>query len=474
MNLLGGGSTDKGFIGRESELAYLEEVLKHGPNRACSVYGRRRVGKSTLLRHFCKGKRSINLQFENSTLPRNLRILSAAVTEFSGEGADFESFSEALDAIAAICSESRTVVVLDEYPFMVKCMEGASAVLQHFIDTKFSKTDSMLIICGSSISVMQEETTEYGRPLYGRFPHRIELKGFGFEDCRRFNPQLDDLDALMLYLTLGGIPMYHALAYGNSYWECLENLFFRPLATLRDEGDGILSREFGSSWKYNGVLAAIGVGATNLTDISQKSGLKIADCKNHLEKLKAIRIVAETVPMLNAPKGPNYYIADDLMAFRAEVLSKYPDVVLEDGGTSLSEDMGDVIRTFLGRRFEHMCADYMRRNYTCTKVGRWWGSVEGETTDFDIVADVRRKRVMYLLVGECKFRTKAVGFETLNTLSHNVSTLLKDRQVLLALFSVSGFSDELREHAAEAGWILLVGPEEITGRRPAPELPVGS
>lgn len=437
------------------------------------MYGRRRVGKSTLLARFCRGKRSMNIQFENSTLTQNLRILSAAVSEFTGEETEFESFTEALDAIAAICSESRTVVVLDEYPFMVKCMEEASAVLQHFMDTKFSGTDSMLIICGSSISVMQGETTEYGKPLYGRFPHRIELKGLRFEDCRRFNPQLDDLDAVMLYLTLGGIPMYHALASGNSYWECLESLFFSPLATLRDEGDGILSREFGSVRKYNAVLAAIGIGATCLTDISRKSGLKAPDCKNHLEKLMAIRIVAETVPMLNAPKGPNYYIADDLMAFRAEVLSKHPGVVLEDGGRSLSDDMGDVIRSFLGRRFELMCADFMRRSYTCTKVGRWRGSIDGETTDFDIVADVRRKRVKYLVVGECKFRTKTVGFETLNTLSHNVGTLLGNRQVLLALFSISGFDDELREHAEEAGWILLVGPEEITGRRPAPEMPVG-
>ncbi len=457
------------FRGREDEIRFLNDVYESEGMRTCAVLGRRRIGKSTILEKFCSDKRSLYVEFENSSESRNVEKMVKALKGFGVDTEGIKDFGDTLDALSEVVSEERTVVVLDEYPYLTSWCKSASAMLKNFIDECLNHTDSMLVICGSSLSVMNDEISRKNKPLYGRFVQRLEVGPMPFDECRGFNPELEDLDSVMLYLTLGGVPMYHQFARGKNYRECVKNLFFGQHPLLDDESSAILEREVSPLQKYNAVMDAIGGGAVTTTDIANKTGLGITLCQKYLKKLKAIGIVEAVHPMLDAPKGPTYEIADSLIAFEYEVLKRYGASIPLADPDMLFDELEGIIRTFLGKRFERMCADYVRSHYVCKEIGRWWGKGGiGVGTDIDVVAVVRSKNRTITLLGECKFRNDESGFDAYNALKAKADFLSRSRDVRLIMFSASGFKDNLRSFAEENG-TLLVDLDTLLGRRPAPD-----
>ena len=258
------------FIGREGELELLQRIYDSDSMRTCAVLGRRRIGKSFILEKFCSQRRSVYVEFVNSSESANVGLLDAAMAPLIGGRSGVGSFSEALEVLRGICLAEKTVVVFDEFPYLTQNCKSASSLLQNFVDTCIVHSESMFVICGSSITVMRDEISKSTKPLYGRFPSRLEVGGMPFDECRGFNPGLSDEDALMLYMTLGGIPMYHEMATGDDYPGCIKSLFFGPHPLIQDESSAIIERELSPPSRYNAVMDAIGGGATTLTDISHK------------------------------------------------------------------------------------------------------------------------------------------------------------------------------------------------------------
>lgn len=456
------------FYGRKDELGFLDSVYDGRAMRTCAIYGRRRIGKSTLIHEFCSGKRSLLIEFINTSGLDNLRILSKTMTEAMGEHRDYSSLADALADIADYCREERTVIALDEYPYLVDTVPGASDELKLFIDRDLTHSESMLIICGSSISKLQDEISDDSRPLYGRFLRQLELGQLSYSECTEFHPGMSDQDRIQLYLTLGGVPEYHALAVWDTYRECISNLFLKDLAILSNEAENLINKELSPAGKHIAVLNAIAGGAVTLSEIGSRTGFSDSACTNYLANLRSIRLIDSPNPMLGAPKAPRYRISDGLVAFRHEVIMNYAASIGTDAD-AVFDELEPAIRTFLGKRFEYMCADFIRRNYVCKEIGQWWGKVDGEFVDIDVIAIVLKNRVKYTVFAECKFRNKPMGFGALNTLQRRTESIKGSCNDVYMLFSISGFEEDLVDYAEENG-IILVDAGTLIGSKAVPKL----
>jgi len=209
---------DRGIIGRDAELSYLENLWDQRGLVTCCIWGRRRVGKTSLLREFAKGKRTLFMQGIRGSYYENLSSLSLDISEFLGkEIPQAPDLSHLMRTIEEICREGHTLIVIDELPYLLESAPQAASVIQKSLDGGLKELDCMFVICGSSISVMRRETENADKPLYGRFENRKQIKPLSIEVCRGFHPGMDDETALRWYCTVGGIPYYHLNTDGKDY-----------------------------------------------------------------------------------------------------------------------------------------------------------------------------------------------------------------------------------------------------------------
>lgn len=455
------------FHGREEELRLMNRRYDGPALRTCAITGRRRIGKSRLIEEFCRDKPHIIAMFEESGERRNLRILGDAVSAHTGLPEEFDDLDRAFGRLTEICRRERVVVALDEYPYLAGSSEGVSSRLKGFIDDAIEHSGSMLIVCGSSISAMEEELDDEKKPLHGRFTLRIRLGPLGYGECAGFHPGMSDEGRLMLYMTLGGCPMYHSLADADSYRECVSSLFLGRLPELDDELSAIVSRGFRPAWKYTSVLEALGDRQATLADIARSTGFEPPVCLTYLKKLMAADIVETVTPMMDAPRGPTYRIADDLVAFESSVMLNRVRGMHDTARAY--EEIYPEIRSFLGMRFERFCEGFLREHYACRSIGRWWGRIGGEDTDIDIVADISEDGILYNVFVECKFTSKAMGFGALDDLTDRLGDRIRGRNARIMLISLNGFEEKLRDYAEEHD-VVLLDLDVLVGRRPVPSL----
>lgn len=449
------------FIGRERELSRLEDIWNGDGIRAVAVYGRRRIGKSELLRRFCSDKRSVYIECVMGSLADNIHIIHGAVSSLDGADRDEPThLNDALDGILGCCRRERTVVVFDEVPYLLDVAEHVGSSLQHFVDSIVRDTDSMVIVCGSSISVMRRETTDYDRPLYGRFPQRMEVGPLSFRECRSFHPGMDPVDTMKLYLTLGGVPKFHLDRDTATYREYIERHLLSPDADMAGEGEAMVLAEFAPVGRYMAIVNAVSDGATSLKTISEHTGIQRTTCSRCIDELVSVGILGTVEPMMGAPKRSVYRIADPMTAFCQGVVRESKAYRLREP-SDIYDVISSRIDTFLGIRFEDHCRRYVVDNWDCLTVGSWWGpDDEGMIREVDVVATVKGGSSSYALFGECRFRRRSMPLSVYRELVDDVSLIRTDLTKHYALFSISGFTDELTEVAQGEG-VVLVGPDEL-------------
>lgn len=462
------------FVGRQEELRELEALYNFDGKRTCAIMGRRRTGKTSLIEEFCRDKRSVFLMMAPGSERQNLDSIEEAMGAVLGREVRYGTFPQFLSELADYCREERTVVVIDELPFILDNAPHVAGYLQNFIDFQMRETETVFIVCGSSVSSMERETADPTRPLYHRFRVRIHMGPMTFSDCCLFHPNMSDIDKARMYLTLGGIPFYHEGLTQETFREAVTSAYLGKNAFLKDEARNVLL-EFRNTELCMAILDAVSSGATGLKGISERVGVQKDTCKRCIDDLEHHGILSHLTPMCGAPKHPVYYIRDGLVRFFYDVINRSRMMLINrDPDTAYSMIEGR-IDTFLGKRFEDMCSDYIAENYPCIKVGKCWGSFlnveDGETEDgdIDVVATIQTRNGRIDLFGECKFSRNRVGFTEYNKLERRVEGLNADLAVRYVLFSASGFESDFAEFADING-ILLIGLDELIGRRPAPSL----
>lgn len=467
------------FVGRESELQFLKNIHSCEGVRTCMVVGKRRIGKSELIRQFCRDKRSITFTFTLGNLSDQLEYMTDVLNEFDGESREApDSLYRCLRWTADICRESPTIVVFDEFQFLVASKRGeeqdeVASEIQRFVDTLIDGTGAMVIICGSQTSMLEEMTQDPNRPLFGRFYNVLELRQLPLRDCRLLHPDLSDIDSLRLFLTIGGVPSFHKEAMGDTYEECLWNSFLKENAPLRKEVQLLLGTGVSADIQNRLIIRAVSGGAVTYKTISEKTGIDRNVCRSRISRLTELDVIGKYNPMYGAPTHPRFYVSDDAVAFhydvyegnRARIDTERPEVTMERLEHSIS--------TFLGLRFEGFCERYLKKSYPCIETGRWWGPSkeldEGGIpviVDIDVTARIESDGSIYDVFGECKMRRRQTGFTELNTLTERVGLTGANVNPRYVLFSPSGFTEDLMDYAESRRDTILVDLPMLMGDVP--------
>lgn len=457
-----------GFIGREKELEKLNGCF--GKGQAVLIYGRRRVGKTSLIEEFCKDKRTLFIRCIRSGLTSNLDYISDEIASFTGEPAiPLKGWYDMTRALGDLMKQN-IVLVIDEYPFLQKCDPSIDSFMQHLIDRDLKHSGSMLILCGSAVSLMRTIVEDGDGPLYGRFKRIIRLMPLTLDECRIMHPGLPEIDGLKLYLTVGGIPTYHEDIGCTSYSEyirmnCVEDSW------IMDETAFLMKADYKDSLKYESVLSAIAAGNTNAKTIAEYAKIGNSTCTEILKDLVYNGVIDTVHPMLGAAKRPRYFISDYLMSFCHSILFRRRSLVGSEDTDGASAKLMYDINGFLGTRFELFCRDWLSRSYNVLEIGKWWIDDPRRDLheDIDIVARISVANSKIDLFVECKFRKDEIGFHDYNILCRRAEPFMDTTNCRLMMISVSGFDADLKEYA-EGGGVILVGPEEILGHRKAPEI----
>lgn len=466
------------LIGRAEELEALEDLYSRTEPRTCAIYGRRRVGKTALLRAFCEGKPNLFLTIEGTDGNEVLESLSDQIGEYLGDdGFKAERPRDIVRFLEGLTSEEKMVVVIDEYPVLAKYHPVFPSILRTFIDNKLDRLNMLLIVCGSSISAMIRELDDGDGPLFNRFMLKMRLRPLPYREARKLNPGLPEEDRMRIYAIASGIPLYHTMFGSEPPEEGIKKLFIGPAPWAELEADRVVALELKPVERYETILARIRGGET-LGGLVASTGLSKPACVESLKELMLLGFVRKDV-CFGMKKRTAYRIDDGFLAFRYDVLRRFGEKVHGDDADRLYAMIKQDVDTFYGHRFERICAEYLRSTERCISIGNWWGAIpqtvggtvqkdaDGrvmtEDGDIDLVALVD-DGFERLLFGECRFTNKPVGRNEIDTLKARSDVIREwpgNRRYIV--FSRSGFSDYLKEHLEDEPdpSLKIVGMDEL-------------
>ena len=459
-------------IGREPELSYLEKLWNLEGLVTCCVWGRRRIGKTTVLNEFGKGKRTLFLQGIEGSYYENLSSLSLDISGFLGkEVPQASDLSHLMSMVEDICKEEHTLVIFDELPYLLESAPQASSVIQKSLDRGLRDLDCMFVICGSSISVMRKETRNASKPLYGRFEHTLQIRPLSMDTCKAFHPEMDGETSMRWYCTVGGIPYYHLNLEGKSYRKLIEEKFLDKDVSWGKDAAGVILQEFNGKREYTGAVSCISDGTVKQSEIADKLKIDRAACKRILDDLEFVGIVGRRIPMGNSPKKPVYFVRDPFISFCYRIVNRNIRLIEGDSSkTAVYNVIKNDLDTHTGTVFEKLCGDWLDSNYVVMERGQWWGRMDDTDVDIDIVAKVSDdRRVIRTVLGECKFSRKPMGFGAYNTLVSRAEYAGFRENVVYVMFSALGFEKDFSEYAEENGIILIDG-RMLLGVEDAPSL----
>ena len=382
------------FIGREAELKFLNDKYQEKSGQLIVLYGRRRIGKTETLREFCKGKPHVFFSCTQTTDRVQLRNFSSRILKEDIPArnyiSEFDNWEKAFRAILDFpYGDHKKLLVIDEFPYMCRGDQSIPSILQNLWDAELRNSNVMLILCGSAMSFMEKELLAEKNPLYGRATGIYKMKEMGFYDAARFFPDYSDLDKVLAYAVLGGIP--HYLRQWNPELTISENIRRNILTKgciLYSEVDFLLHQELRETPIYNSIIETVALGSTRLNDISQKS--LIEDTSKtcvYLKNLTELGIVerefsvdAKIKEHANSNRG-TYRLTDNFFrfwyAFGFSNFSQLEDGDVEGGYQYVVKP---ALHEFASFAFEDICREFVREiqkknelPFRYSKMGRWTG-----------------------------------------------------------------------------------------------------
>lgn len=463
------------FVGREKELSEMNRRYKEDSFQLFILYGRRRVGKTTLLKEFCKGKNHIFYSAEQSNRKMNLEKFSAEVFEHYGENTlePFRSWENAFSYIDERQGNAALVLVIDEFPYLAAIDPSLLSSLQHLIDHKLQKGKLFLILCGSYMGFMEKEVLGAKSPLFGRRTAQLHMKPFDYLDGVKFLDGFSSEEKLMLYGAFGGTALYlQQVRSGKTVKENIIDAFLKPSSYLYEEPLLLMRQEVQEPGVYCAIIEAIARGASRANEIAVKTGEESAKCLKYISTLRELGIVYKEVPFgeKETSRKALYHLSDFMFRFWYRYVS--------GNRTLLETDAQEIVWNrriepdyshYMGQVFERICRDYLLRQNSkgvlpvlFTEIGRWWGTdaKTHEQVEIDLVA---RDSGVYIFC-ECKWTNEPVDFQVLNKLKDKSKAFGKQpEKSYFILFSKQGFTEKVQEEAREKEDVLLVALEDILG-----------
>ena len=460
------------FYCRERELSDLNSRYDRGEFECAIIYGRRRVGKTSLINEFCKGKPTVFFSALNSNSKDNLEALSRAIYGKDHENAStapiFSSFDDAFNAISRMAQQERIIFVIDEYPYLASADKSISSRIQHLIDHVWQNGKLFLILCGSSMSFMENQVLGYESPLYGRRTAQYKIHALTYKETALFNPELSAEEQSLVFGITGGIPHYiNKLDVRGDIDRAILTNLFSPSGYLFEEPENLMKQELREPAIYNSIISAVAGCASRLNEIATKVGLETGIVTKYLRVLNDLGILKKEIPITEKPgKKTIYTIDDNFFRFWYRFVPKNMSAITTGRIEMIYNDaIKKYYHDYMGLIFEAMCKDYLLRYakdlpFIISDVGRWWGtdSRAKREVEIDIVATPIDGNDY--IIGSCKYRNEKVGIDELELLKSYARAFGKGGKYHYYIFSKGGFTDGLIK-VAEAENVRLITLEDL-------------
>ncbi len=461
------------FIGRERELSALERLYKSDKFEFAVIYGRRRVGKTALINKFIDDKNAIYFMGVESNAKQNLENFSKSVMEFAnGTETDsvFSSFQSALEYVFRLAEQERIILAIDEYPYVARSSNSLASTLQLLIDKYKDKSKLMLILCGSSMSYMEDHVLAYKAPLYGRRTAQMKLLPFDFEETCHYFKNFSDEDKALIYGIVGGTPQYLLQINDKlSVEDNIKDTFLNPVSFLYEEPINLLKQEVREPAIYTAIIAAIATGASRMSEISGKVGEDTNVCAAYLKNLINLGILQKETPYGEKTSRKSVYsIEDNMFRFWYRFVFENNSIIARGAADLVYKRIEPQLSEYMGKVFEEICEQYLWKQLllgSCpvefSDLGRWWGNnpKERRQEEIDLMGEQDKNTA---LLAECKWTNERVDLGVLETLVKR-SELFNYQMKHYYLFSKSGFTKGCEDRAREMGNVILVGYDKIMG-----------
>ena len=459
----------KRFVDREQETETLQSEYNRDGSALVVLYGRRRVGKTTLISEFIKDKNALFFLASEEAEAQNRNAFKEKVAEFIDSdllrSADIKSWDVLFKSIMDTPFESKPVIVLDEFQYLGKANHAFPSVFQRIWEEILKDKSVMVILCGSLISMMESQTLAYGSPLYGRRTAQIRLQQIPFGYYHDFFPGKSRRELIEMYAVTGGVPKYIELfSESRDIYSAIQKCVLNRSGYLYDEPHFLLQQEVTEVGSYFSIIKAIAAGNSKLSAISAVLEIKATGLTKYLKTLIDLDILEREVPITedNPEKSKRglYKIKDNYLRFWFAFV--YPNMSFIESGHSrvvMNKIKKSLVPNHIAFVYEDVCKERMWElnadnvwPFNFTKLGRYWDA----KTEIDIAAlDLEGKN---LILGECKYWQEPVGVNVLQDLEAKTDSVAwekNDRKVWYVLFSASGFSEELTTLAASRQDVLL-------------------
>ena len=400
-----------GFVNRSSELALLERIATSDRRELLVIYGRRRLGKTALLRRFGTGRPLAFFSCPLSTAPEALRLFTRELARTFGDPllkrTQFSGWSEAIAYAFDRSGRERRPLVFDELPYLQQSVPGIDSLLQHAWDGHEGVVK--LLLTGSSFSIMDAAVADPRAPLYGRRTAQLEVQPMSFSEVSDFYPGWSFDQHAVAYGIFGGVPAYaEQVARHASPSEAVHALALSPAGSLYSEPEFLVREELRDPRAYFSILHSLAAGMTHPNQIAQDAGVAGPSVGKYLDVLRRMRIVRREVPVTETrperSRKSIYRLADPFLRFWFRYV--YPNrSALEAGGSREVLD-AVVLRdldTFMGMPYEEICRQHLMADglrllgWQPLRIGRYWDA----RTEIDLVAaDATGERVAFV---ECKW-----------------------------------------------------------------------
>ena len=464
----------KRFMDRQREMQTLEREYQREEAAFVVIYGRRRVGKTTLITEFCKGKDFLYFLATEEGEQANLSLFKSEVAELTQNKllaqVGVDRWETIFDVIADYCDskEERIVIVIDEFQYLGKANPAFPSILMNIWDRKLKEKNLMLIVCGSLIRMMTSQVLNYDSLVYGRRTAQIRLGQIPFQYYGEFYPENTMEQNIEKYAITGGVPKYiNMISSHTDIYGAIKDTILNQDSFLYAEPEFLLRGEVNEIGSYFSILKVIAAGNHKLGKIATMLNLSQASITQYLKILMELDIIEREVPITeeNPEKSKKglYHIKDNYLRFWFRFVYPYKGM-LETGMDDyvLDKIKANFIDNHVAFVYEEICREKLRNMrdlpITFNRIGRWWG--EGDL-EIDLVAyDSFGSDIFF---GECKYSVNAKDVSVLYRLKEKANRVSwkknEGRKEYYVIFSRSGFTKELISVAEECGNVLLFDGE---------------
>jgi len=463
------------FINRDQELKMLNEKWQSDIAQFFIIYGKRRVGKTELIKQFIKDKPAIYFLADKRTTADQLLELGQIVGSYFKDEIliknGFTDWIEVFSYLKTKTTDKPLVLAIDEYPYLTENDKSTSSLFQKGWDEYLKNTKIFLILSGSSIAMMESETLNQSAPLFGRRTGQILVDPLNFFQSQKFFPEKNFSEFLNIYAITGGMPAYlKQFEGGGEISDEIKKKIFNKTAFLHNEVEFTLKEELREPKNYLAILRAIAMGKRKLGEIVNEVGLDKATTNKYLSVLINLRLVEREVPITEDKPDKSrrglYKISDNFFVFWFQYIFPYKsylemdnyDYVLEKmfSGLKYNDNASSSFKIIAAQVYERVAAElliaWQDKIFAFERVGRYWDSNQ----EIDAVGfSSSEKKIIF---GECKWSEKQVGTNIYEELKKKVAEVdwnKDDRKEYYILFSKSGFTEEMVKIAKIDGVFLV-------------------